>query len=969
MATVYLALDLKLKRQVALKVLRPELAATLGPDRFLREIEIAARLSHPHILSLHDSGNAGSLLYYAMPYVEGESLRQRLEREGQLPISEVIALARAVASALTYAHQHGVIHRDIKPENILLAKGETAYPLVADFGIARALDAAGGERLTETGLALGTPAYMSPEQAASGRLDGRSDIYALGCVAYEMLAGQPPFTGPTAQAILARHAVDPVPPLHTVRATVPSGIETAIERALAKVPADRFASADEFAHALTAEDGSTPRYTRRLLSRARMALGLGVGVAAVAAGAIMLRGSSSAVVPLAATMAVLPFAAGADTGLARLGRDLAVTISASLDGLGGIETADRLQIVQEIGGNSALSMKEAATIARRVGASSLLRGTLVRAGDRVRLDAGLYGTEGLAPLAEGITVTAHRDSIGTLTDSTAWTLLQQIWKRGDPPSPSLAAVTTRSIPALRAFLDGERHIEKDEWKSAALAYQSAIASDSTFWLAYFRYVLARRWNEEEIQPEILNSLHLNRKAFPDRERLLVEALAEDSLPYEVELLKEVTRRFPEYWPGWFHYGDFLYHVGPLLGHSWKDTQKALGRAVALNPRLKPAYHHLFWNSAGKDSAERAQALNRYQALPSSDPLANHIQVAADLQHLRLIDALDRSGGVISPQDADLVDSVARFFLSKNVGEFQKTVWPFSLLWAWNPAGQIAFNRRVLRFAADAPSRAAALRGNSWAWAERGAWDSSLSSAHEAMKYQAVALNEYFLAVGGAWLGAIPTHEAVERRSAANTMISNLEDGEQKRRLHGLFLWLDGLLAFVLRDERALDRAQESVRESGHQDANVIERSLAAFGRALGGDRRAAALDLVALERECAGNYWEQCGQTLAPNIAAHRLSAATWLLEAGDTAQAKRLLIWHEARFFAWNWSFVVRPLAYLMLARIEEAQGNIPSAKEHYAQFLRHYDSPMPNQRHLADEAQAALERLSGRNDPRGTP
>ena len=964
MATVYLAQDLKLHRPVALKILRPELAASLGAERFLREIQIAARLSHPYILPLHDSGEAGGRLYYAMPYVEGESLRQRLEREGQLPLAETIAIVGAVASALTYAHRHGVIHRDIKPENILLANESgtsRVHPLVADFGIARALDAAGSERLTETGLALGTPAYMSPEQAAGGRIDGRSDIYALGCVAYEMLAGAPPFTGPSTRAVLARHAVDAVPSLHTVRSTVHRTLEAAIERALAKVPADRFDTADDFADALT-KHSSTGRYRDRL-SRARVALGMGVGVVAAGTGTIMLRGSSAGVVPLAATMAVLPFAAGADTGLNRLGKDLAVTLSASLDGLGGIETADRLRIVQEIGSKSVLSVEEAASLARRVGASSFLRGTLVRAGDRVRLDAGLYGAEALAPLAEGITITAHRDSIGTLTDSTAWALLRQIWRRGEPPSPSLAAVTTQSLQALRSFLDGERHIEKDAWKSAALAYRSAISSDSTFWLAYFRYVLARRWNEEEIEPAILSSLDRNRTAFPDRERLLVEAMAEDSMPHEGELLREVTKRFPDYWPGWFHLGDFLYHVGPLIGYTWKDTQKALNQAVSLNSRLKPAYHHLFWNSTGKDSAEADRALERFRAVPGLDPLDNRLQRTADLQHMRMLNALARSDGVITPQNGSLVDSLARFYLSRDVSGFQKSVWPFSLLWAWNPAGQIAFNRRVLRFAADAPSRAAALRGNSWAWAERGAWDSSLSSAHEAMKYQAMALNEYFLAVGGAWLGAISPHEAVERRSAANSMINGLEEGEQKRQSQGLSLWLDGFLAFVRRDEPALKRAQESVHQSGHPDANVIERSLEAFGRALGGDRRAAALDLVALERECAGNYWDKCGQTVAPNIAAHRLSAATWLLEAGDTAQAKRLLIWHEARFFPWNWSFVVRPLAYLMLARIEEAQGQGPQAKEHYEQFLRHYDSPMPDQQYLVNEARTARARLSGTN------
>ena len=206
MATVYLAHDLRHDRPVALKVLRPELAASLGPERFLREIRIAARLQHPHILPVHDSGEAASQLWYTMPYVEGESLRQRMAREGPLALDQAVRIATQVLSALGYAHAHGVIHRDIKPENILL-EGDEA--VVADFGVARAITAAGQDRLTETGLALGTPAYMSPEQATATReLDGRSDLYAVGCVLYEMLAGQPPFLGATAQQLLARHAMD-----------------------------------------------------------------------------------------------------------------------------------------------------------------------------------------------------------------------------------------------------------------------------------------------------------------------------------------------------------------------------------------------------------------------------------------------------------------------------------------------------------------------------------------------------------------------------------------------------------------------------------------------------------------------------------------------------------------------------------------------------------------------------------------
>jgi serine/threonine-protein kinase len=255
MATVYLAEDVKHGCRVALKVLRPEIGAALGGERFLLEIRTSATLQHPHILGLLDSGEippehgmGPGLLFYAMPYVEGESLRQRLDRERQLPLDQAVTIAREVADALGYAHTHNVVHRDIKPENILLSGG---HAVVADFGIAKALNSAGGEKLTETGLALGTPYYMSPEQATGDFLDGRADQYALACVLYEMLAGTPPFQGSTGQSILARHAVDPVPSLRTVRATIPTAVERAITRALAKCPADRFATTAEFAVALT----------------------------------------------------------------------------------------------------------------------------------------------------------------------------------------------------------------------------------------------------------------------------------------------------------------------------------------------------------------------------------------------------------------------------------------------------------------------------------------------------------------------------------------------------------------------------------------------------------------------------------------------------------------------------------------------------------------------------------------------
>ena len=260
MAMVYLAHDLRHDRPVALKVLRPELAASLGPERFLQEIRIAARLHHPHILPVHDSGEAAGRLWYTMPYVEGESLRQRMARQGPLPLDQAVRIATQVLGALGYAHAHDVIHRDIKPENLLLTQdGNT---LVADFGIARALGK-GDDQLTQTGMSVGTPAYMSPEQAVGERhLDARTDIYSLGVVVYEMLAGEPPYTGATAQAILARRFAEAPRPLRTLRDTIPEPIEQAVQKALAKAPADRFADAREMRVALS----KVPRPVARLSS-------------------------------------------------------------------------------------------------------------------------------------------------------------------------------------------------------------------------------------------------------------------------------------------------------------------------------------------------------------------------------------------------------------------------------------------------------------------------------------------------------------------------------------------------------------------------------------------------------------------------------------------------------------------------------------------------------------------------------
>jgi serine/threonine protein kinase len=262
MATVFLAMDIKHDREVAIKVLHPELSASIGADRFEREIKLAAKLQHPHILGMYDSGQADGLLYYVMPLVKGESLRDRLDREGQLPIDDAIQLILEVADALGHAHSQGIVHRDIKPENVLVANG---HALVADFGIARAAQEAGGQKLTQTGMAVGTPVYMSPEQAVGDPVGPTSDLYSLGCMLYELLAGEPPFTAKNSQALMARHAMEAVPSIRIVRNTVPEEVEDAIFGAMAKVPADRPKDAAHFADLLGMPLGST--MTRRAAIR------------------------------------------------------------------------------------------------------------------------------------------------------------------------------------------------------------------------------------------------------------------------------------------------------------------------------------------------------------------------------------------------------------------------------------------------------------------------------------------------------------------------------------------------------------------------------------------------------------------------------------------------------------------------------------------------------------------------------
>jgi serine/threonine-protein kinase len=444
MAFVFLAQDLRHERQVALKVLRPELAPSLGAERFLREIRLAAALQHPHILPLFDSGEAGGLLYYVMPYVEGESLRARLDRESQLPVEVALKIACEVADALQYAHDRDVVHRDIKPENILLSRD---HALVADFGIARAIRAAGGLKLTDTGLAVGTPAYMSPEQATGqGQVDGRADIYALGCLVYEMLAGTPPFSGPSAQAVMARHSVDPVPPMATVRA-VPAAVERAVFKALAKSPADRWGSATAFADALrqaasvTGVSSALP--TRHSRGPRRAGQAVAVAFAAAALGwAAWPRGtrppSELGSADSLSSVAVLPFVLIGDTTQAHIASGLTEAVTTGLVKLEGVRVPATSSVLAKHGSGDPRELGRALQV------EMVLSSSLQLAPGKLRLTSRLINVE------DGLTVWSEHfdgemEDVFAMQDSITGKIVQAL----KPRLASAAQATLARSPGTR----------------------------------------------------------------------------------------------------------------------------------------------------------------------------------------------------------------------------------------------------------------------------------------------------------------------------------------------------------------------------------------------------------------------------------------------------------------------------------------------------------------------------------------
>jgi eukaryotic-like serine/threonine-protein kinase len=567
MAVVFLAEDLKHRRRVAIKLLKPDLSAMLGGERFLREIEIAATLQHPHILPLYDSGQASGLLYYVMPFVEGESLRERLKVERHLPIDAALKITREVGSALQYAHEHGIVHRDIKPENIMLSAG---HAVVADFGIARALQAASVEQLTLTGMVIGTPQYMSPEQAAGEVVDGRSDQYSLACTLYEMLIGEPPFSGPSSQAIIARHSLEPVPHLRVVRQTVPQAVEGAVMQAMAKLPTDRFPSVQQFADALESTQpaslptqvlGPSPsRPASRLGPQVLVGLAAAVVVMAATWWAVAGHKESRDHPPLSrvTAVAVLPFedlVSGPDS--AYLGEGMTDGLIADLAQVGSLKIISRSSGAVAAQGTA----RSLAQLAGELGVEAVVKGSIRRSADTVRISVGLVH----APDSTVLLARDYKARLGELPD-----LQRQITVDiTGSISASLKGTERSRLEARRevnqqayeAYLRGRFHLEREELEQARALFEKAsrIAPDwAPPYVGLANYYASLPFYADVSPAEVL----------PKARAVLVQALQLDETLAEAHAANAYIRAYYEW--------------------DWRAAEQEFRRALELRPNYADA---------------------------------------------------------------------------------------------------------------------------------------------------------------------------------------------------------------------------------------------------------------------------------------------------------------------------------------------------------------------------------------------
>jgi serine/threonine-protein kinase len=619
MSRVFLATETALDRPVVFKLLPPELASGVSADRFRQEIRLAARLQHPHSVTLLSAGEAAGLLYYTMPFVEGESLRARLARAGELPLREATRLLRDVASALAYAHERGLVHRDIKPDNVLISGDEG---LVTDFGVAKALSAAAAGHdsgLTSLGVALGTPAYMAPEQgAADPHVDHRADLYSWGCLAYECLTGEPPFTGRSPAALLAAHATTAPESVERRRAGLPPALASLVMRCLEKRPADRPQQATELLRELDtvatpsggmAPTGSvavtTPIPAAAARPRRRWAAAAAALLVAAAAGAVAWRYHRPVAPGLDADLlAVAPFDV-LDQKLALWHEGMVDVLSRSLDGAGPLRTVSPSVVVRRWQGRA--DRESASALGRATGAGLVVFGTLQPGGDSVRVDATLLDSRAGRVLGE-VTLRESQSRLDRLGDTLTVALLAAAGQASSTAGVRTGGVGGRSLPALKAYLRAEQEFRRAQWDSARSSLEETLRIDSTFPLALRRLGEVYGWigyagdsTEAEL---VMRAGQLNHGLGP-RDSLLVltDSLmggvahpgSADPVALQLRVLSvaaEAVRRYPDDPETWMAYGETRSHMGNSAENTEAESVRAFLRSIALDPDYAPAYYHV-----------------------------------------------------------------------------------------------------------------------------------------------------------------------------------------------------------------------------------------------------------------------------------------------------------------------------------------------------------------------------------------
>lgn len=649
MATVFRATDRRHGSDVAIKVLKPELVPALGGERFTREVRVTAALQHPHILPLLDSGEANGLPYYVMPFVSGASLAQRLEREGPLPIGEAVRYVAEIAEGLTYAHGKGLIHRDLKPANILLSQG---HALLADFGIARVLDTGSTDVLTDSGLALGTAAYMSPEQSAGERVDARADIYALGCVLYELLTGTPPFTGSSQRAIMARHAMDPVPSVRTVRGEVPPALEAVTAKALAKTPGDRFADASEFRTAMLAAATSTamPAARRHVLRRT----GLTAGAAVVVGVAAFFATRPSALDGLNPNrVMVYPLVLPADwPGSRTAGEDASTMIGSAMDGAGSLRWLDGWQLLAPARRDDmrSLSDSEANALARLHRCRYVLTGRLaMRSGDSAEVLLSLRDltTDSLVsrPRAVALRREPWRAGLRAVT-----AMLPTLIPGGGPNV--MRDWGDRDPLAVAHFLAGEAAFRRVRLGDALGQFKAAVAADSSFGAAALRGAQAAMWDHRIGDAATLVRVATTHAPSP-RERTFAAGLAaylDGRADSAVTALRAALELDPEMTVAWMQLSETYLHLLPASGRTDSLAGDALTHATALDSSATNLlYHQVELAARAGDTARADSIARRFMALASDTMLRGEVELLSACASGRLTSAQRREAALKRPQ--------------------------------------------------------------------------------------------------------------------------------------------------------------------------------------------------------------------------------------------------------------------------------------------------------------------------------